>query len=106
MGPAPLFKGVKSVMLYAPALTKAAIYCVALKIDQSLISDLPVFAGLSAAALDDILKRAHARHYPKGVPVFSQYETANSFFLLLLGRLLITLQCSHCTTNIVVLFSS
>ena len=95
MGPAPLFKGVKSVMLYAPTLTKAAIYCVALKIDQSLISDLPVFAGLSAAALDDILKRAHARHYPKGVPVFSQNETAHSFFLLLHGRLRVTQVTPH-----------
>jgi CRP-like cAMP-binding protein len=94
-GPAPLFKGVKSVMLHVPTLTKAAIYCVTLGIDQSLISDLPVFAGLSAAALDDILKRAHARHYAKGVPVFSQNETAHSFFLLLHGRLRVTQVTPH-----------
>jgi CRP/FNR family transcriptional regulator, nitrogen oxide reductase regulator len=74
-------------MMHAPVLTKTTIFCVALKIDQSLISDLPVFQGLSAEALDDILKRAHARHYAKGVPVFSQNETAHSFFLLLHGRL-------------------
>ena len=82
-------------MMHAPALTKAAIYCVALKIDQSLISDLPVFEGLSPEALEDILKRAHARHYAKGVAVFSQNETAHSFFLLLHGRLRVTQVTPH-----------
>jgi hypothetical protein len=66
-------------MMHAPALTKTVIFCVALKIDQSLISDLPVFEGLSAEALDDILKHAHARHYTKGTAVFSQNEAAHSF---------------------------
>lgn len=81
--------------MHAPALTKAAIYCVALKIDQSLISDLPVFEGLSPEALEDILKRAHARHYAKGVAVFSQNDTAHSFFLLLHGRLRVTQVTPH-----------
>ena len=81
--------------MHAPALTKAAIYCVALKIDQSLIADLPVFEGLSPEALEDIFKRAHARHYAKGVAVFSQNETAHSFFLLLHGRLRVTQVTPH-----------
>jgi CRP-like cAMP-binding protein len=68
---------------------------VALKIDQSLISDLPVFEGLSAAALDNILKHAHARHYTKGTAVFSQNEAAHSFFLLLHGRLRVTQVTPH-----------
>jgi len=82
-------------MMHAPALTKTVIFCVALKIDQSLISDLPVFEGLSAEALDDILKRAHARHYTKGTAVFSQNEAAHSFFLLLHGRLRVTQVTPH-----------
>jgi CRP-like cAMP-binding protein len=76
--------------MHAHTLDKAASHCVTLRIDQSLISDLPVFAGLSAESLDDILKRAHARHYAKGAAVFSQSETAHSFFLLLHGRLRVT----------------
>lgn len=82
-------------MMCAPALTKTAIYGVTLKLDQSLISDLPVFAGLSPESLDDILKRAHARHYPKGVAVFSQNETAHFFYLLLHGRLRVTQVTPH-----------
>jgi len=82
-------------MMHTPALTKTTIFCVALKIDQSLISDLPVFEGLSAEALDDILKRAHARHYAKGMVVFSQNEAAHSFFLLLHGRLRVTQVTPH-----------
>lgn len=81
--------------MHAPALTKATIFCVTLKIDQSLISDLPVFEGLSPEALEDILKRAHARHYAKGMAVFSQNETAHSFFLLLHGRLRVTQVTPH-----------
>jgi CRP/FNR family transcriptional regulator, nitrogen oxide reductase regulator len=81
-------------MMHAPAPTKAAI-CVTLKIDRSLISDLPVFEGLSPEALDDILKSAHARHYPKGTAVFSQNEAAHSFFLLLHGRLRVTQVTPH-----------
>jgi CRP-like cAMP-binding protein len=82
-------------MMNPPDLAKVTIFCVAPKIDQSLISDLPVFAGLSAEALDDILKYAHARHYAKGVLVFSQNETAHSFFLLLHGRLRVTQVTPH-----------
>jgi CRP/FNR family transcriptional regulator, nitrogen oxide reductase regulator len=69
---------------------KAPGFDVTLKLDHSLIADLPVFAGLELEALDDILAGAHARHYAKGVPVFSQNETAHSYFLLLHGRLRVT----------------
>jgi CRP-like cAMP-binding protein len=41
------------------------------------------------------LKRAHARHYAKGVAVFSQNDTAHSFFLLLHGRLRVTQVTPH-----------
>ena len=76
---------------------------VTLKLDRSLISDLPLFAQLDAAACDDILETAHARHYRKGVVVFSQNETAHSFFLLLHGRLRVT-QVTAAGEQIVVRF--
>ena len=63
---------------------------VTLRLDPSLISDLPLFAQLDSAAFDNILEQAHARHYAKGAVVFSQNEAAHSFFLLLHGRLRVT----------------
>ncbi len=76
---------------------------VTLKLDRSLISDLPLFAELEAAACDDILETAHARHYGKGAVVFSQTEAAHSFFLLLHGRLRVT-QVTAAGEQIVVRF--
>ena len=74
---------------------KALGFDVTLKLDHSLIADLPVFAGLVPEALDEILAGAHARHYAKGVPVFSQNEVAHSYFLLLHGRLRVTQVTPH-----------
>jgi len=81
----------------APALLplNTPEYGVTLRLDHSLISDLPVFAGLSSEELDTILARAHARHYAKGATVFSQNESAHSFFLLLHGRLRVTQLTPH-----------
>lgn len=76
---------------------------VTLKLDRSLISDLPLFAELEPEAFDDILQTAHARHYPKGGVVFSQNEAAHSFFLLLHGRLRVT-QVTAAGEQIVVRF--
>ena len=58
-----------------------------MQLDRALISDLPVFAGLATAALDDVLSRARSQHYPKSSNVFTQDEPAHSFFVLLHGRL-------------------
>jgi CRP-like cAMP-binding protein len=80
----------------APALwSNVPAFGVTLMLDQSLISDFPVFDGLAPDALDDILARAHARHYAKGTPIFSQNEDAHSFFLLLHGRLRVTQVTPH-----------
>src|SRR6516225_8572452 len=76
-------------------------YGVTLRLDHSLISDLPVFAGLSSEELDALLARAHARHYAKGATVFSQNESAHSFFLLLHGRLRVTQLTPHGEQNVV-----
>ena len=52
---------------------------VALRLDKTLIADLPLFEGFEPSALEDILERAHAVHYPKGKVVFSQNEQAPRF---------------------------
>ncbi|MBB4198017.1 CRP-like cAMP-binding protein [Rhodoblastus sphagnicola] len=60
------------------------------QIDRSLIADAPAFAGLDAAALDDVLSHALPCRLPKGEAAFRQGEPAEKFFLLLHGRLRVT----------------
>jgi CRP/FNR family transcriptional regulator, nitrogen oxide reductase regulator len=72
-----------------PLHTRPAFHVV-FKLDKTLVSDLPLFAGFGSADLEAILNRAQAVHYPKGKTVFSQDEHAHSFFLLLHGRLRVT----------------
>jgi CRP-like cAMP-binding protein len=59
-------------------------------LDRSLIMDAPAFAGLDAAALDDILAHAATLRLPKGDAAFLQGEAAERFFFLLHGRLRVT----------------
>ncbi len=54
-------------------------------VDRSLVGKLPLFAGLSAGELDDILREARAVHYPKNCVVFYEDGEADSFFVLLHG---------------------
>ena len=56
-------------------------------VDRSLVADLSLFAGLSPAQLDDLLREAQSVRYPKGMNVFQQDEEAHSFFVLLHGHL-------------------
>lgn len=56
-------------------------------IDRSLVADMPLFAGLDAPAIDAVLAGARAVRYPKGTPVFEQDQPADSFFVLLHGKL-------------------
>jgi CRP-like cAMP-binding protein len=55
-------------------------------IDRSLVANLPLFAGLDAAALDAILSEARTARYAKNAAVFEQGEDAHSFFVLLHGH--------------------
>ena len=55
-------------------------------VDRSLIADLPLFAGLEADALDDILKDARAVRHAKNSAVFEQGAEADAFFVLLNGH--------------------
>jgi CRP-like cAMP-binding protein len=56
------------------------------QLDHSLVSGLPMFAGLDQAELDDVLREAHPVHRPKNTVVFEQGEEAHSFFVLLHGH--------------------
>ena len=59
-------------------------------VDRSVVADLPMFAGLEASKLDEILKQAQSVRYPKGTNVFDQDAVAKSFFVLLHGHLRVT----------------
>lgn len=55
-------------------------------VDSSLVAHMPLFAGLSAEQLSEILREARSARYPKNSAVFEQGEEANSFFVLLHGH--------------------
>ena len=55
-------------------------------VDRSLVAHLPLFAGLDAAELDDLLREARSVRHPKDSKVFEQGSEAHSFFLLLHGH--------------------
>jgi CRP/FNR family transcriptional regulator, nitrogen oxide reductase regulator len=55
-------------------------------IDRSLVAHLPLFAGISADELAEILGEARSLRVPRNGAVFQQGEDAHSFFLLLHGH--------------------
>ena len=55
-------------------------------VDRSLVENLPLFAGVDAAALDAILSEARCVRHPKNTAVVQQGEPATSFFVLLHGH--------------------
>lgn len=55
-------------------------------IDNSLVAQLPLFAGLDLKDIDAILGEARSQRYPKNSNVFEQSDDAHSFFLLLDGH--------------------
>jgi CRP-like cAMP-binding protein len=59
-------------------------------IDRSLIANWPPFAGATACELDAILEQARSAYRPKGTSLFEQDKNADSFFVLLHGRLRVT----------------
>lgn len=56
-------------------------------LDKSLIAGLAPFAGVDGQDLEMILSRARSARFAKNSAVFSQGETATSFFLLLSGHI-------------------
>lgn len=61
-----------------------------MKIDRSVIRPLALFERMSDADLDAFLSHASTRRVPQGEAVFKQGEIAESFFLLISGRLKVT----------------
>ena len=55
-------------------------------VDRSLVAHLPLFAGVAAAELDELLKEARAVRHLKNSNVFEQGQEAHSLFLLLHGH--------------------
>lgn len=56
-------------------------------VDRSMVSGLPLFAGLTASEQDELLREARSVRYPRGTAVFDQGTEADRFFLLLHGHL-------------------
>lgn len=56
-------------------------------LDRTLIAGLAPFTGMDGQDLDMILSRARSARFAKNTAVFSQGETATSFFLLLSGHI-------------------
>ncbi|QQO22684.1 Crp/Fnr family transcriptional regulator [Bradyrhizobium diazoefficiens] len=56
-------------------------------VDRSLVANLSMFAGLSPAQQDELLREARSIRYPKDISVFDQGAEAVRFFLLLHGHL-------------------
>jgi CRP/FNR family transcriptional regulator, nitrogen oxide reductase regulator len=55
-------------------------------VDRLLVAKLPMFAQLSADALDEVLRETRAVHHAKNSNVFEQGAEAQSFFVLLHGH--------------------
>ncbi|ODR93703.1 Crp/Fnr family transcriptional regulator [Methyloceanibacter marginalis] len=64
-------------------------------LDRNLIQALPVFSAMGEPELDDVIAHAKAQRIPKGTAVFQQGEKANSFFVLLHGRLKVVKTTPH-----------
>jgi len=58
-----------------------------MRLDRSLIAELPFFAGMEGEDLDLILSLAQSARYPKETEVFAQDAEANRFFFLLAGHI-------------------
>lgn len=58
-----------------------------LRPDRSVLAGVPLFAGLDAAACDDVLAMAHVRRIAKGDAVFEQGAEAGAFFVLIAGHI-------------------
>jgi CRP-like cAMP-binding protein len=56
-------------------------------VDRSLVANLPMFAGLSPAEQDELLREARSIRYAKDSAAFDQGAEADRFFLLLHGHL-------------------
>jgi CRP/FNR family transcriptional regulator, nitrogen oxide reductase regulator len=56
-------------------------------VDNSTIAHFPLFAGMTAADLTEVLREARSSRYAKNSAVFEQGADATAFFLLLHGHI-------------------
>lgn len=56
-----------------------------IRLDESLLTNLPPFSKLDKAAIADILRHATTRRFDAGVSVFEEGDYADRFYLLLDG---------------------
>ncbi len=56
-------------------------------LDISLVQDLPPFVGMPTASVRSLLDQARTQRSEKNATIFSEGETAHSFFLLLDGHI-------------------
>jgi len=57
-----------------------------MSLDAQLIAGIPAFEGFSPEDLAQVLAEAHSVRFAKGAMIFAQGAQADSFFLLLHGR--------------------
>jgi CRP-like cAMP-binding protein len=58
--------------------------------ERALLGAVDIFGELDERALDEVLRAAHRHHVGKGETVFRQGEEAQSFYVLMDGRLKVT----------------
>ncbi len=55
-------------------------------IDRTTVAAFPLFAGMPASDLDEMLRESRSAHHPKNAAVFEQGEPADAFFVLVHGH--------------------
>jgi CRP/FNR family transcriptional regulator, cyclic AMP receptor protein len=58
---------------------------------RELLRTVPIFAALSDPDIDSLAQLVSSQHYPKDTPIFFEHEEGNSFFMILSGRIKVTI---------------
>jgi CRP/FNR family cyclic AMP-dependent transcriptional regulator len=58
---------------------------------RELLKTVPIFAELSDADIDSLAQLASRRHFARETPVFFEHEEGDSFFMILEGRVKVTI---------------
>jgi CRP/FNR family transcriptional regulator/CRP/FNR family cyclic AMP-dependent transcriptional regulator len=59
--------------------------------DQELLRTVPIFSELSEADITSLARLSSRRRYPKDTVVFFENEEGDSFFMILEGRIKVTI---------------
>jgi len=59
--------------------------------ERELLRTVPIFSELSDADLDSLFRLSTRRHYPKDGVVFFEHEPGDAFFMILKGRIKVTI---------------